>query len=1506
MHPDESRDQRIYRNQVLADFISDPQSLRTKYFGLVARERRLREKVAQLEARAKLLDQEVKKQRTLAAKVPDLTRRLGTANAALDAYRVETRRLKDDLARLRRSRPLRLSRAISGPARSMKRSFGGGRESVKAAAVQAPQRTTSVGSTTAPEAGVVPSTAPSAPTSAPETERGLWGKRPSECTYEELKLRLGERPTAQALGYVLNRAWFAHGLVTEPAEILDSWPELAAELDGAMRQLAGRIHGARRLSKASDWIPGRSPGVAYVAERERLMYCVHSTPAYNSNGYSARTRGVAAGLVANGVEVRVVARAGYPWDARTDAAKPPRQRSVTVIDGIEYAHLTGPHESHDPHDRVILQMADAFVREARLYRPSMIQAASNYRTGLAALIAARRLGLPFVYEVRGLWELTEASTKEQWDQSDRYAIAKRLETLVATEADHVLAITQEVADELIGRGVDQERVSLLPNGVDPDQFTPLYTDEQMRRRFTPHPSGQEDLPTVGFAGSMVDYEGLDHLLEASALLHERGRLHHVVLAGSGAAEPRLRQIARDRGMEHVSFLGRLPAGDIPRLLSALDVVVCPRKSTLITELVSPLKPLESMSAARATVVSDVRPNHAIAGGDGLRGVMHRADDPDDLAAALEALLEDPDARRRLGRHARRWILDERTWPKLGQRIVEAHTTATQRHDAAVESAPRIQLRDLRVAVVADEFTRETLAAEVAVTSLDRQAWADQLDETRPHLVFIESAWAIGEDWHRGIGYYSDEEHADFRSLIDSCRASGIPTVFWNKEDPVHFNRFVRAATECDHIFTTDADTIPRYLAAATQAKTASALPFYAAPTIHNPLPGSLPPAGGVSYAGTFYGERYATRSKELARLLSQAAPFGLTIYDRQADNPDSPYRFPPHLQRYVVGSLPYSQVLDAYKSHTANLNVNSVANSPSMFSRRVVEVAASGAVTLSAPGRGITETFGSAIACSEDSQDWRAWLRAWSTSPDARREEAWLQMRTVLRAHTSGTALTIMARTAGLPVQAPALPEYDAVVHDVSRATLNALAAQSVLPNAVFLADANPSEFPQDLFPPHVEIRQDTAEVSSGRCRIHLYGPPDRSAAEDLLHATRWGQWSWVTTSRELDPEPPYARPSKGVAPQSDLTLVDPRAAQSDLGLLLSRPAAALAETAASRREPDDAQVSLKGLRVLVAGHDLKFATGLMRAAEEAGASVTLDQWAGHAQHDEDASRSLLEQADIVFCEWGLGNAVWYSKNVHPHQRMVVRVHQQELRLDYLRAVNYQNVDAVLFVGRTVLESAVVSHGVPREKSVVLPNYVDTRNLARPKRNPDVRFTLGLIGPLPRHKRLDLALDLTEWLHRADQRYRLRVKGRRPEELSWLRNSPAENDYFSEQLARIDEMNRRSPGVVQWDPHGDDVPEWLTHIGVVLSVSDMESFHYTIADGAASGALPVVLAWPGAEYLYPDAWLCADLDEMRDRILSASLEDTLPFIADRYSVDRVMPRLLDQIRGDVAPTQGLR
>lgn len=1307
----------------------------------------------------------------------------------------------------------------------------------------------------------------------------------SEMTLEQLLIQLEDEPEPGRLAAALNRLWYAHGALEQCLVLLIRHAELVPGMTAGQRQLADRIWGTAALEENLERIvPRPADGPAFVPERARVMYCAYSTPAFHSNGYSVRTRGVVTGLRAAGADVFVVARSGYPWDIRNVEGTPTRRRRhVARVDDVEYVHLPEGDLTKMRADDYVQIAADAFVREARLQRPSLIHAASNYLNALPALIAARRLGLPFVYEVRGLWEITEASAKEGWAESERYAWQARMEAYVASHADAVLAITQETKDELIRRGVPGERIEILPNGVDTQTFLPIPRDEQYA---TTHGLAT-DVPVIGFAGSFVDYEGLDVLLQAANILRGRKVEFQIALAGGGGVYPGLKSYKeRNKLGPRVRFVGRRPPEEIPRFLSCADIVVCPRKSLPVTEMVSPLKPLEAYAASKPVVLSDVSPHRVLVGEDQQRGLLFEPGSPRALADALQVLIEDAELRTAKGRAGRLWAVDERQWSTLGGRIrrVYAQASASARDEAPHGRA----ISDLRIGLVADEFTTKTLQRAARIVVLEREGFEAQLRDGDLDLVLLESAWS-GNDgqWHRGVGFYSEEEDESLARLLQNCRDLGIPTLFWNKEDPVHIERFRRTGARTDHVFTTDADMIGEYLKEAHAledgaAVTASSMPFYADPSVHNPLPSARPYEDTIAYAGTFYGERYAQRSRQLEQLLrtaQEASEGALAIYDRQLAVEDSPYRFPREFTTAVRGSLPYDEVLDSYKSHIANLNVNSVAESPTMFSRRVVEIAASGGVVMSAWSRGITETFAGQIPNTNNDMYWRAYLSAWTHEPEEHLSEAWLQMRAILRSHTVDTALILMARTAGIPVRGLRLPSWGCDLHPENA---DRVLAQSVLPRAVRVEDpaSVAAQRAQDL---GIRVlgpdEQNPADVDWW---AQLPFASSRTWAEDLLSATRWGCWESLG-SRYLGTEAHDGRviAQPGPAPE-DLqggmlpathgigpVGQDLREAPRMLTLTLPRPVQTPADETAGpavTAAPDGDGVQAAGC-VLVAGHDLKFARSWIEHLQAQGVEVLIDEWENHAHHDEQRSLELLARANTVFCEWGLGNAVWYSKHVRPGQRLVVRVHAQELRRPYLSRIRHAAVDQYLFVGELMRDAAVRSHGVPRGRTRVIPNIVRAAQLRRPKTEA-AEFTLGLVGIVPQVKRLDRAVTVIEALVAADPRWSLRIKGRRPEDYAWMLRREDEMAWYRDCYRRIEQLNESAGReAVVFDPHGDDMAEWFQGIGYALSVSDLESFHLTLPDGAASGAVPVSLAWPGADRIYPREWLVADLEQMARRIV---------------------------------------
>jgi glycosyltransferase involved in cell wall biosynthesis len=290
-------------------------------------------------------------------------------------------------------------------------------------------------------------------------------------------------------------------------------------------------------------------------------------------------------------------------------------------------------------------------------------------------------------------------------------------------------------------------------------------------------------------------------------------------------------------------------------------------------------------------------------------------------------------------------------------------------------------------------------------------------------------------------------------------------------------------------------------------------------------------------------------------------------------------------------------------------------------------------------------------------------------------------------------------------------------------------------------------------------------------------------------------------------------------------------------------------------------------LRVVVAGHDLKFFTPLLSYLRlQPDLEVRLDQWAALGKHDVAASRELAGWADVVVCEWCGPNAIWYSRHKRRGTRLLVRLHRFELASPYPGQVKIAAVSQVVCVSKHYARLCRERTGWPEAKVVTVPNALDVGQLDRPKLD-GARFHLGLVGMVPSRKRLDLALDVLEDLRREDDRYLLFVKSGMPWEHWWVWQNPAERDHYADALRRV----QRSPllrGAVVFDDAGPDVAAWLRRVGFMLSTSDDESFHVAPAEGMASRAVPVLRHWPGAETIYDMRWIHRGPAEMAAAVLA--------------------------------------
>jgi glycosyltransferase involved in cell wall biosynthesis len=285
---------------------------------------------------------------------------------------------------------------------------------------------------------------------------------------------------------------------------------------------------------------------------------------------------------------------------------------------------------------------------------------------------------------------------------------------------------------------------------------------------------------------------------------------------------------------------------------------------------------------------------------------------------------------------------------------------------------------------------------------------------------------------------------------------------------------------------------------------------------------------------------------------------------------------------------------------------------------------------------------------------------------------------------------------------------------------------------------------------------------------------------------------------------------------------------------------------------------------ILWVGHDFKFLRPIKEGIEGTGIYRSLtDEYEGHVIRHPERSRELLRQADLIFCEWCLGNAEWYSCNKRPGQRLVVRLHHQELQLPYLERIRWENVDRLILICPRNMDLLLKRLPWIAPKARLIYNAIDCSSFALSKLE-GAEFNVGLLGMSPKRKAPHFALEILAKLKCADHRYTLFIKSKHPWEYKWLWERSEEREYYERFCAAVNS----SPYVnsVVFDSHGNDVANWFTKIGFILSTSDHEGSHQAVAEGMASGSLPIIRNWAGAELLYPGRFVFRTLEEAAELI----------------------------------------
>lgn len=386
-----------------------------------------------------------------------------------------------------------------------------------------------------------------------------------------------------------------------------------------------------------------------------LMFVTNALPATNA-GYTVRSHRIALAQRELGLVPRVVTRLGYPL---TQGIADPRPE--VEVDGIPYHRLLPWLPSAKPESAV--RAAERLVERVR---PDVLHAVSNHQNAAVALEVGRRRGLPVVYEVRGFLEdswlsRSPAHTPDQ----DFYRLTRELETRRMAEAGAVVTLGEAMRAEIASRGIPEERIFVVPNGVDEQFLEPLPDPAALKADLGIEP----DQVVVGLTSSFYSYEGIDTLIDACAILRGRNVPVTLLLVGDGPERTALEQ--RAAGDSRVIFTGRVPMASIRQYHSVLDVFAVPRRADRVCQLVTPLKPIEAMAGGISVIASDVRALREIVE-PGVTGTLTLPEEPEAWAISLEELIYSPELRHKFGQAARDWVRTERTWRTVATGYLDAY------------------------------------------------------------------------------------------------------------------------------------------------------------------------------------------------------------------------------------------------------------------------------------------------------------------------------------------------------------------------------------------------------------------------------------------------------------------------------------------------------------------------------------------------------------------------------------------------------------------------------------------------------------------------------------------------------------------------------------------------------------------------------------------------------------------------------------------------------------------
>ena len=741
----------------------------------------------------------------------------------------------------------------------------------------------------------------------------------------------------------------------------------------------------------------------------RVAYIVSHGASYASNGYAIRTQGVAEALNMKGFETLCFVRPGRPWELDENA----KVNTQELVNGVRYIHA-GKDGIFLPEseEEFLRKSIDYYVQMFQLFRPQFVLAGSDYKVGLPAFVAASQLNLPFFNEVRGFWELSQATRQPSYFNSDEYVAQSIRDTYVAAQSAGVFTLNETMKQELIARGVQNDLIQLVPNGL--SSIPQSNIDSKALRSSLGIDVNDK---VIGYIGSFNTYEGIEDLIEAVAQLNATEQTVKLLLVGDASAITK--RGLSDDSIDSAPWLiktGRVPHGDVIKYFSVIDTIVIPRRNEQVCTIVPPMKIVEAISFGKKVVVSNVPPLQEYA--DNYDSVISfNAGNVESLLSALKLSVSlpvpQPVTNLLFSNHVEVMVNEFNRW-------AEKDNARKIASNAVMPKSPTFDIKKpkLKAISIMDEISEECWRYEMTSFPISRANYAEQVASSTANFCFLESCWKGNKGTWEYAFTSPGLKHNNAQALLDLIPQvkQKMPIVFWNKEDPMHYDKYLPIAKYADVIFTTDSEKVSSYKADVPDADV-YAVPFAAQQKICNPSGRFKSEAESVCFAGSYYGVGHDERKRQMDALLPSIIEFEGAIYDRMSKIDSDRYKFPPQYAPFIRDAVPFTEVVQLYKRFKVFLNVNTIVESPTMMSRRVYELLACGTPVVSTPSKAIEEQFSGIVQVAKDADEANIIIERLLTDEHYWEKTSHLGYREVMTKHTYAHRLVNIEKAIGIDNQ---------------------------------------------------------------------------------------------------------------------------------------------------------------------------------------------------------------------------------------------------------------------------------------------------------------------------------------------------------------------------------------------------------------------------------------------------------------------------------------------------------